>query len=426
MPESDIGELEQISVFAEWLELGDCSRRSLERAGLFADALGLFNHLERVRLLGVVGSKGKGTAAIYASAALSAGSHRVGTITSPGLRSNRDRVRLDGSILSDRQYREMLARIHEARSQLDLPTPNQGYLSINGLFMLGGLEALIRAGCEAVVLEAGIGGGSDELSLLPLDVVVMTKIFMEHRAILGPTLAAIAGDKAAVVTRRTEEVWSLGQSPEVAAEVEVRCRGVGTKLSWVNSVGGGNGELSRLPPYIRMNAIVGINAGSALSRIMDRKAIEPTALTSVLSTVFNPGRMSEHSTPFGKVIVDSAITRDALVRCLFHFRFRFGRDPDTLLLSLPMDKDFEGFKTEAAGYSAAKVFINLPNVHLDYPSRSDWPWEWATTERLPELLHSRGLILAVGTALFTGEVLSALNIDADSVFRPNLGGVASC
>jgi folylpolyglutamate synthase/dihydropteroate synthase len=78
--------------YEEWRGRRPGERRSLRRAGRLAAALGVSD--PGVPVLTVVGSKGKGTAATYASAWIAAAGCRVVTVTSPGLRSDRERVRV--------------------------------------------------------------------------------------------------------------------------------------------------------------------------------------------------------------------------------------------------------------------------------------------------------------------------------------------
>lgn len=79
-----LDEYEEIVVFDEWRTLRHHSSRSLTRTRALLDALGYEPHDTDHHILGVVGSKGKGTTAAYASACLAGVGHRVGTVMSPG------------------------------------------------------------------------------------------------------------------------------------------------------------------------------------------------------------------------------------------------------------------------------------------------------------------------------------------------------
>ncbi|MGP8160092.1 MAG: hypothetical protein ACLQGJ_02540, partial [Candidatus Dormibacteria bacterium] len=184
-------------------------RRSLGRARALAPHLGVdFDdwraHPERV--VTVVGSKGKGTAATFASAALAAAGLRVGTLTSPGLRSNRERIRVDGAAISRRDYEALVAEVAAIAVRMAEQLPDDGYLSPSGLFTLSALRHFAGRGCDVVVLEAGMGGASDEVALVSPGVVAVTGVLAEHLGLLGESVAAIAREKAGVITNATRDV----------------------------------------------------------------------------------------------------------------------------------------------------------------------------------------------------------------------------
>ena len=208
--------------FREWLHGRACgAKRSKVRAQVFLEALlgSRYDDLMRtpVPLVVAVGSKGKGTTAAYSSAALAAAGLRVGTVTSPGFRSHRERIRVDGQSITPTELAMLAMAIEETRERHGSDLPNDGYLSPTGLFTMAGVLHFIDSACDAWVFEAGMGGRSDEVSLLSPDVVTVTPIFEEHVGILGRDVREIAVDKLGVVTERTSHVVTQpGQHPVVA------------------------------------------------------------------------------------------------------------------------------------------------------------------------------------------------------------------
>ena len=197
--------------FREWERRAPGETRDVERARALAGALGVLGPSAPV--LTVVGSKGKGTAATYASAFLAAAGFRVCTVTSPGLRTDRDRIRIDGRAVSSEELAILAADLDTAVRAL--PPPSDGYLSPSGLFLLAGVLHARRAGADALVLEAGMGGRSDEVALFPPDVAAITPVFLEHAGVLGDTEAEIAREKLGVAAPGTV-VLSAPQSAPVA------------------------------------------------------------------------------------------------------------------------------------------------------------------------------------------------------------------
>ncbi|WP_308207991.1 hypothetical protein [Actinomadura madurae] len=202
--------------YREWDRRAPGETRDLGRARALAGLLGLLE--PGVPVLTVVGSKGKGTAATYASAFLGAAGLRVCTVTSPALRSDRERIRIDGKAVSA----EELAMLGDAldRAVAGPPPPSDGYLSPSGLFTLGGVLHAARSRADAIVLEAGMGGRSDEVALFPPDVAAVTPIFREHAGVLGETVPEIAAEKLGVAAlgrvscRRRSPPRSPASSPE--------------------------------------------------------------------------------------------------------------------------------------------------------------------------------------------------------------------
>lgn len=163
--------------FREWDSRLPGQHRSLDRARAVRDRLGLASHPP---VLTVVGSKGKGTAASYASAYLAAAGHRVVTVTSPSLRHTTERIRVDGAAVDEATLARLGDRL--AAAIRELPPPRDCYLSPSGLFTLAGLLLARELPAGYLVLEAGRGGRSDEVSLVEPAVVAITAIFDEHLA----------------------------------------------------------------------------------------------------------------------------------------------------------------------------------------------------------------------------------------------------
>src|SRR5216683_1023190 len=200
--------------WSDWNRRAVGENRSLPRAGLMARELGIQE--PQAPILTVVASKGKGTTATYASAyLLAAGMHTV-TVTSPGLRGVRDRIRYDGRAIPDQQLTHLAERVNEALGRLPKHVPGIGYLSPSGLFIIAGVLYAEVMKANAIVLEAGMGGASDEVSLFQPTIVAITEIFGEHLGVLGDTPVEIAADKASVATAITKAVISLPQNDDVA------------------------------------------------------------------------------------------------------------------------------------------------------------------------------------------------------------------
>jgi dihydrofolate synthase/folylpolyglutamate synthase len=368
----------------------------------------------------VVGSKGKGTAATYASACLAAGGGRVVTVTSPALRSDAERIRVDGVAISDDELAGLGRRLREASRSL--PGDDQGYLSPSGLFTLAGVLHARAAGADFVVLEAGMGGASDEVGLFPPAAVAITEVFAEHVGVLGGTPAAIATDKAGVAAAATSAVVSLPQSPSVTAAISATIAAkTGDSVRTEVIAPGASGVPARVLPagLGRMNAELGcvaarrlLGAAAPLEPPMDR-------LTSVLSSITLPGRSSWHPVPGTgtTVFVDSAINRAGAAAALAEAYRRWSLI-DHVVVCLPDHKDVPGVVAELAGLPV--TYVRMPDLrHLRFTRPVPDRWSVAdVAEVTRERLASMGSrIVVLGTVYFTGRVLDVVDARTERLFE---------
>ncbi|MCL2849653.1 MAG: hypothetical protein FWE61_06380, partial [Micrococcales bacterium] len=318
--------------FAEWAARRPGQRRDLDRAEKIAAELGAFP--VGVPVLTVVGSKGKGTAAVNAAAALAAhrradGQHlRVGLVTSPAHRTNTERIRLDGLSIAEATYAQIAAGLTAARHAVDV---TDGYLSPTGAFTVAGVAWLHRR-CDVLVVEEGLGGASDEVSLFAPDVVALTEVFVEHAALLGDSPGAIAADLLAVVRAGTSAVVTGPQSPSVTTVVRHVARRTGAQVHQVPS-----GHPRRSDELAQANRALGVQAAAELAR-RHRWTATDADIEAVLATVRTPGRGSWHRWRGADIMVDGAISPTGVRAAAVQHTETTGRLAHAVLC-LPDDKD---------------------------------------------------------------------------------------
>ncbi len=405
------------SFFAEriaWRSSG--RRRSLPRARALAPHLGVDLDAWRAhpeRVVTVVGSKGKGTAATFTSAALAAAGLRVGTLTSPGLRSNRERIRVDGAAIARPEYEALVGEVASTLRRVSGSLPDDGYLSPSGLFTLSALRHFADRGCDAVVLEAGMGGASDEVSLVAPAVVVVTAVLAEHLGVLGDSVAAIAAEKAGVVSNVTREVVAAPQpDPAAGAAIREAARAHGCGYHAEDGAAGPPAARRGTPGAPGLGALsarLGLTAASLLLAARGRRAASPGVLEEVLGSVRLPGRLSHHRRGDQVWIVDCATNPVAIAAAISHAAGTVG-PPTSVLTFLPRHRDaaplLEALRGQSlvtvpggppAGIPGAGAVMRLEAVDLD-------------------ALGPR--VLALGPVYFAGELLATLGVDCERSFSP--------
>ena len=174
----------------------------------------------------VAGTNGKGSIASFLSAALQQAGIRSGITTSPHLVSWCERIAIDGIPISEGHLRQLLLAQQELCAEHQL-TPFEQLLT-------AALAHFHAEAVEMLVLEVGLGGRLDATTAHPKrPVIAMASIGLDHCEHLGSTLAAIAAEKAAVITPGAQ-VISADQPVPVRAVLEQTCRANNADLQWVD------------------------------------------------------------------------------------------------------------------------------------------------------------------------------------------------
>jgi dihydrofolate synthase/folylpolyglutamate synthase len=158
-----------------------------------------------VVLLG--GTNGKGSTGAFLAHALRAGGYRVGWTTSPHLVHPRERVWVDGAAISVEVLEGILGRVFEAEAALGLQAT---YFE---LMIAAAMLAFRDAGVALAVVEVGLGGRWDATNACDPLLSVLTSVGLDHTAILGNTLEAIAREKLCIARDGRPLILAPGLDP---------------------------------------------------------------------------------------------------------------------------------------------------------------------------------------------------------------------
>lgn len=170
---------------------GDAYKPGLERIGLFLDLLGS-PHLS-YPTVHVAGTNGKGSVSHILAAVLRTAGYRVGLFTSPHLHDFRERIRIDGVPVAESTVVDFVER-HRA----DMERIGLSFFEMTAAMAF---DAFRSAEADVAVIETGLGGRLDATNVVSPLSGVITNIGLEHTEFLGPTIAAVAGEKAGIIKR---------------------------------------------------------------------------------------------------------------------------------------------------------------------------------------------------------------------------------
>ncbi len=178
--------------------------------------------------LHVAGTKGKGSVTHMVAAALTAAGLKTGLYTSPHVSDIRERIRIHGRPIGEMRFVEASAPVlHEAEAMRQEGMAPSWFEVMTATAIV----AFKNARVEAMVLETGLGGRLDATNLPDLRLVAagLTTISRDHENILGSSLTAIAGEKAAII-RRNIPVVVMPQDASVMDVIRDRSRALSAPL----------------------------------------------------------------------------------------------------------------------------------------------------------------------------------------------------
>ena len=325
---------------------------SLDRMFALMDALG--EPQNAYPIIHVAGTKGKGSTSALCAAALQAAGYKVGLYTSPHLEDYCERIQIDASPLAHGQLAALVDEVRPAVARVPKLTTFEITTAI-------GFLAFARAGVDAAVVEVGLGGRLDATNVATPRVSVITSLSMDHMAVLGDTLAKIAGEKAGII----KEGIPVVSSPQKAEALDVLERvarersasltlvGRDVKFAFVSSSLDGQHFIIHNSEFRIMNyeiPLLGqhqiINAATAYAALQaSGLAVSDETIQKGFSQVKWPARF-EVARREPPVIFDSAHNDDSFARLRETLETYFPGRPVYLIFGASEDKNIPGMFRE--------------------------------------------------------------------------------
>ncbi|MDK8464348.1 bifunctional tetrahydrofolate synthase/dihydrofolate synthase [Marinobacter sp. SS13-12] len=151
----------------------------------------LFRRNPSARIITVGGTNGKGSAVVAIEQLLIRAGRSTGAYTSPHLQHYNERVRINGSNVTDDSLVRAFERVESARGNTTLTYFEFGTLAAFVLFE--------EAGVEDWVLEVGLGGRLDAVNVLDPDLAIITSVDIDHVSFLGDNREVIGFEKAGIL-----------------------------------------------------------------------------------------------------------------------------------------------------------------------------------------------------------------------------------
>jgi dihydrofolate synthase/folylpolyglutamate synthase len=357
--------------------------------------------LNNARVVHVAGTNGKGSVCAMIDSICRAQNYRTGLFISPHLVTFRERIRVDGEIISEDEVANGLTNIRNLVRDWD---PHPTFFEITTALAL---KHFADNQIDIVILETGLGGRLDATNAVQSSVSVITPIHFDHQKWLGDSLEQIAAEKAGIIKPKTPVI----SGPQMQnAEKVIRARAIACEapLQFVDS------PYQKSPIGLRgehqqFNAAIAIAAIHAA-----RIDVNDTAVARGLAAVEWPARFQFWDK---RTVIDGAHNPAAARVLVETWRKVFGDQRATLVLAVLSDKDLKEI-CEALAPIAASILLPkirtaraadpgaLQKIFVDLGRESETVPSFG--EAFAKARDRSAPILITGSLHFAGEALAHL------------------
>lgn len=187
----------------------------------------LGNPHKKIRTVHVAGTKGKGSTCHMIAAMLQNAGYKTGLYTSPHIVELRERIVVDGRMISEAEFTRLMARIAPVVSRLQRDEPTFFEILTAAAFL-----SFAQHKVDMAVIETGLGGRLDSTNVIKPEVCGIVSISYDHIAQLGNTLEKIAEEKAGIF-KPGVPVISAPQVPAVRRVLKKAAERVGCPIRFV-------------------------------------------------------------------------------------------------------------------------------------------------------------------------------------------------
>ena len=157
----------------------------------------------------IAGTNGKGSVSHMTASVLQEAGYRTGLYTSPHLKDFRERIRIDGEMITEES---VIAFVKKHKGIIESVKPSFFEMSVAMAF-----DYFRKNHVEIAVIEVGLGGRLDSTNIINPLLSVITNIGHDHMDLLGDTIGKIALEKAGIIKKSVPVV--IGETQEETREV---------------------------------------------------------------------------------------------------------------------------------------------------------------------------------------------------------------
>ncbi len=379
--------------------------RKMARMRLITGMFG--NPQDAFKSVHIAGTKGKGSTAALAAAALTAHGYKTGLYTSPHVSEIEERIQVDGKPIETAELSELVEKIKPALAGPDPPTFFEAMTLAAFLYFR-------ENGVDWAVVEAGIGGRFSATNVIDAECACVTGIGKEHAEIISPDTALIAAEKAGIA--RKDKPLVVGPLEAAAMDViEKECRDTGAKLRVVTEPL--NVRLALAGRHQRWNAACALEILKAL-REGGSAALDDERAVRAFEAVTLPGRFEVFD---GEpvIILDGAHTADSARKLLETADEHFNTPRFVLVFAAKEGKQIRGMLSSLLPRAKAAVLTtcgdpgfvkpeDLEEIAREFDTKTFAVGEPADAFSRAVELAAEGTVVVTGSFYLVGEIRALL------------------
>lgn len=307
---------------------------NLGRVKHFLELLG--NPQEKVKVIHIAGTSGKGSTATFIDTLLRANGFKTGLHLSPHILDIREKCQVDGRLLAEEKFveyfNEILSYVKKVNS---LESRRLTYFE-----MFIGLTFYIFAKekVDYAIIETGLGGRYDGTNIVSRrdKLSVLTKIGIDHTDVLGKTIEEITDNKVGII-QEGNTVVATNQSAEVEKIITKTCQSKNAELHWVR-----NWEEIKInlpAEYQKENGALALRVVSILSQRDDFSFDEGKA-SQIINNTYIIGRFDIQKKDGKTLILDGAHNPQKMEAFISSLKRRYPNKKFVFLVAFKNKKDF--------------------------------------------------------------------------------------
>lgn len=323
----------------------------------------------------IAGTKGKGSTCHMLAAMIENAGYRTGLFTSPHFIDIRERIQVNGELVTESEFTKLIAKIAPVVKALERDEPTFFEIMTAASFL-----HFVNKKVEVAVIETGLGGRLDSTNVLTPDVCAITSISYDHVAQLGNTLEKIAEEKAGIIkpgvpvisSPQPDSVKRVLRKAAETAKTSVRFIGEDVEFSYRFESSRATGPHIRVcmtTPNSRFDHLQvpllgehqAHNCGVALGVVDSMRAlgynIPEQAAIDGLAKVRIHGRL-EVVRDQPRTVVDAAHNAASIAALMRGIGQNIGYDSMVVIFGCSADKDIEGMLSQLQLGADKVIFTN--------------------------------------------------------------------